>query len=66
MTTKLSKTQIAVLEKMAPDQWYTAYDLNCSLTTLEALTNRKILEMKGGLGSMFSPRTEIRFRKRSE
>lgn len=64
MSKKLSKAQKVVLNKMNSGQWYTAYDLNCSLTTLESLANRKILEMKSGLGSMFSPRTEIYFRKK--
>jgi hypothetical protein len=58
----ISKKQKEVLEKMKPEQWYCAYDLRCSLATLDALKRRGLVEAKSGLGAGFSPRTEIKWK----
>jgi len=58
---KISPTQEKVLAKMEPGKWYSAYNLQCSLATLEALHKKDILKRKSSLGSMAFPRNEIEF-----
>jgi len=59
---KLSKTQRKVMDKMEYDKWYSAYDLRCSVATLNALGNKGIVETKRLLGSYYFPRTNIEYR----
>ncbi len=59
---KRSKLQKKVLEKMEFDKWYTAYDLQVPISTLNALTNRGILKSKSDVGALFAPQTSIEFR----
>ncbi len=59
---KLSKAQSEALRKFQDGEWKTAYDVQCSLSTLDALTNKGLLEKKMRLGSFFCPRTNIDYR----
>jgi len=61
---KLSPAQKQVLVKMEAGKWYSAYDLQVRISTLEALRERGLLDCRSGLGSIFSPRTDVLFRKR--
>lgn len=56
---KLSKTQSDVLSKMEKGKSYSAYQLQCSITTLDALCMKGLVRHinVGKLGSMFCPRT---------
>jgi hypothetical protein len=54
---KLSEIQKNVLTRMTLDQWYNAYELRCSLATLEALRRKGLVEEGLVAGSFFSPRT---------
>lgn len=63
---KLSKTQEEVLAKMKDEEWYSSYSLGVKISTLRALTDKKILVSKSGLGSIFSPTTSILFKKKKE
>ena len=47
MTTKISKKQQIVLNKMEENKWYSAYDLRCSIPTLRALQSRGMVKSKG-------------------
>jgi hypothetical protein len=65
---KLSPTQAAVLARLAPGQWATAYDLQTSLPTLLALERTGHLRSrnKGRLGAMFAPRNTIEFQRKEK
>lgn len=61
---KLSKSQLLCLNKMIVDEPYSAYDLQVSLSTLNSLEKMGLVKSRrGGLGSLFSPRMGIIFRK---
>ena len=59
---KLTKKQQEALNKMQRKVWYTAYDLNTSLSTLNALKNKGVIESTYTSGYFYSPRTCILFR----
>lgn len=61
---KLTVTQQSTIDRMKPGLWYSAYDLGASLSTMDALVRRGLVERRGvgGLGSSYSPRTGIEFR----
>ncbi len=59
----LSDTQAKVLFRMRLNRWYSAYDLDCSLSTLRALSHKGYLEQRSELGSAFFPRNNILFKK---
>ena len=63
---KPTPTQMAVLHRMEPGVWSCAYTLRTSLTVLYALERHGLVKCKRGMGAMFSPRTEILFRKLTE
>ena len=61
---KLTSAQTAVMMKMSNTEPKSAYELGCSLATLEALRKKgKVKECSscGNLGRMFSPRTAIKY-----
>jgi hypothetical protein len=62
---KLSKAQQRVLDSMESREWYCAYDLRCSLATLNALRKRGLVISKGvsDLGSFAFPRIGIKWQK---
>ena len=60
---KLSKIQKRTLSMMEIGIWYSAYDLKIPIGTLRTLRDKKILESRQELGSMYSPQTEIKFRR---
>ena len=62
MNKALTKTQQRVLFHMKKGEWHSAYSLQTSIATLNALCNKGYLERKRGVGSIFSPRNEIQFR----
>lgn len=63
---KLSLTQKKVLTKMERGKWHSSYNLGCSISTLEALHDKGYVHRKSGLGSTFSPTTDIEFKKKRE
>lgn len=59
---KLSPTQLAVLRALAAsDDWTTAYDLRCRLSTLYSLSSRRNYVVRDvmKLGDIFTPHTNI-------
>jgi hypothetical protein len=46
------------------NEWQSAYGLRLSMATLEALRSRGLVERAGGLGSMYSPRTATKWRRK--
>ena len=59
---KLSPTQIKAVEKMERDIWYSSYDLQIGLNTLNALHDKGVVKKRGGLGSIWSPQTNIHYK----
>ena len=59
----LSYAQQRAFGKFIMYGWYSAYDLQESLTTLKALVRKGFLDEKHDLGSAFFPRNAILFRK---
>jgi hypothetical protein len=60
---RLSKAQERALAKLA-QEWQSAYDLQESITTLDALVGKGFAARKvNTLGSMFSPRTSCLYRR---
>lgn len=60
---KLTPEQDRVIrELMKSKEWMNAFNLHTTLNTLYALNNKGLVTYKQGLGSMFSPRTEIEFK----
>lgn len=61
---RLSPVQEATFKKMDNYKWYSAYDLQVRLSTMEALLNKGLVERsKLKPGDMFFPRTAITFRR---
>ena len=60
---KLTPTQQIVLDKLSTTEWKCAYDIKCSLGTLNALINKKLVKSRHGAGAFSSPRTGIEFKK---
>lgn len=58
---KLTKVQSDVVKKMADREWYTAYDLQCKISTLNALYEKSLLSRQSPMGSYFCPRTIVKF-----
>lgn len=67
---KLSPTQAKVMQILSskPDEWFDAYTLKVSLSTLDSLRKKGLVESRGhgALGSMYSPRTTIEYRVKHE
>jgi len=64
---RLSKTQERALVKLLDyPNGESAYGLDESLSTLQALAKKGLLKKVAGLGSMWSPRTNIEFRLSQE
>lgn len=61
-TMKLSPKQMNVYLKM-DYTWKSAYELRTRLDILERIVQKGYAESYHGLGSSFSPRTEIKFRR---
>ena len=59
---KLTPSQQKALDKLHDGKWHSAYELQVSLNTLQALVNKNMAESRHELGSYYSPRTDIRFR----
>jgi hypothetical protein len=59
---KLSSAQSKALEKFQDGEWKTAYDTQSRITTLDALSDKGLLERECRLGYIFSPRTSIFYR----
>jgi hypothetical protein len=59
---KLSPKQMSVYLKM-DYTWKSAYELRARLDTLQAIVKKGYAEGYYGLGSSFSPRTGIKFRR---
>jgi len=59
---KLSKVQIRALNKLDAHEWWSAYEINESLATLQALKHKGLVESKHTLGAFSFPRIGILFR----
>lgn len=58
-----SKNQLDALQVMVTGKWYSAYELQISLATLESLFKKGFLKKQVELGAIHSPRTSIKFKK---
>jgi hypothetical protein len=63
LSKKLTKIQTEILDKMPKGKELSAYDLQCSLATLNALYHKGYVSRTSRSGSMFCPRTGITFQK---
>lgn len=63
MNNKLTKKQAEILDKMVKGKELTAYDLQCSISTLNALFHKGYVSRTSGSGFLFSPRTGITFQR---
>lgn len=63
--TKLTLTQARVFKHMPAGQWLSAYDLQASMATLNALHKKGFIRRRGvgTLGSSYSPRTTLEYYK---
>lgn len=61
---KLTPIQSRVLYRFPKDKWKTAYDMQVSMATLNALVEKGFLERRGvgTLGAHYSPRTTVEYR----
>ena len=60
---KLTPNQQNALDKLQDGKWHSAYELQVSLNTMQALESRNLVEVfRHRLGSYYSPRTSIEFR----
>ena len=59
---KLTKAQQRALGKMGADCEYSAYDLGESTSTLDALVNKGYLTREAGLGAIYSPRVNVKYK----
>jgi len=60
---KLTKKQQEALNKMKREKWYSSYDLNVSISTLNALKNKGVIKSVNTFGYLYSPRTCILFKQ---
>jgi len=58
---KLSKAQEKAM-KVLSDKWQSSYTMGIGLKTLEALERKGLVQSVGGVGSIFSPTTVIKWR----
>ena len=66
MSTKIPTVpQSKILDKMDPGQEYSAYNLRCSLATMDALTHKGFIHQTnpGAFGTMGNPRCYRLFKK---
>ena len=68
---KLTPVQQAVFEMMEDGRWYSASELGCRFSTLEAIykkgsLRRSDLAARKKLGSMFIPGVGVLFRRETE
>ena len=61
---KLSKTQQKALVGMHIGIWYSAYDLQVSIATLNALHRMNLVERRSDIGVFYSPRTAVEFKRK--
>ena len=54
------------LAKMEPGKWHSAYGLQETLGTMQALERRGLVDVRHTIGSMFSPQTNILWRIRPD
>lgn len=59
---KLTENMQKALKVLSRTEWRSAYDVQMSRGTLEALTERKLAEGRYGLGSIAFARTHIKYR----
>jgi len=61
---KLTPIQSRVLYRFPKDKWKSAYDMQASMATLNALVEKGFLERRGvgTLGAHYSPRTTVEYR----
>lgn len=62
---RLSKAQCRALDKLDVEEWKSAYELNESISTLDALVRRNFAEKKTEPGYMFSRRVHTLYRSDS-
>lgn len=59
---KLTPTQVEVLSRIT-EMWQSAYELQASRATLNALVKKGLVQRRGGLGAILDPRTSIQYRR---
>ena len=58
----ITKVQEKALSKMESGKEYSCYNLQESITTMDALVRKKLVSKREEIGSMWSPRTSIMFK----
>jgi hypothetical protein len=68
MNKALSSTQQRALDKLkeTPDKWRSSYSLQESLSTLDSLARRGLINRRAELGSMAFPHNNIVYRIKKE
>ncbi len=59
---QLTPTQIKTIGKMKKEIWYSAYDLQVGVNTLNALHSKGVVNKQTHPGYIWSPRTSLQFR----
>ena len=62
---KIKETQQEILNKMEKGKEYSAFDLQCTLTSLISMSKKGLIEdcTSDNLGEIFSPRIAFKYRK---
>lgn len=58
---ELSAAQEEAMKKLT-NEWQSSYALQVGRNTLDALVRKGLVQVKSGLGSLFSPSTAIKYR----
>ena len=61
--TKITQIQKRTFEKLSETEWRSSYEIGESLKTLQELAKKKMVKTKYELGSGFSPRTAILWKR---
>ena len=62
MTKQITATQFKIISRMKNGRWLSAYDLGCSITTLNSLAIKEIVEKNTPIGFISCPKMNIQFR----
>ncbi len=59
---QLTSIQIKIIKKMKRGIWYSAYDLQVGINTLNALHSKGVLNKQTHSGYIWCPRTNLQFK----
>lgn len=63
---RMTTTQRVIYARMHPGAKYSAYDLGCSLATLDAMARKGYIRRSAGLGALAFPRNSILYWREQE